>query len=300
MTRILQSLSEISQPYDALFCDLWGCLHDGVTPFPAAVAALRAFRATGGKTGGNTGGKVVLLTNAPRPAKFVIEMLERIGCPKDTHDLVVSSGDAAQDAMLAGAAGRKVWHLGPSKDDGFFTEIPEEWRGQEGVERVDFDDAEGIICTGPFDEQTEVPEDYRARFLLARMRGLPMLCANPDIVVDMGDRRIYCAGALAALYEDMGGEVMYFGKPHPPIYDLARRKLSAIGGVEDSRILAIGDGINTDVSGAAGEGIDCLFVTGGLAHDQFGADVEHPDPELLRDWLHTRQQDPPFAIGTLR
>jgi HAD superfamily hydrolase (TIGR01459 family) len=292
MTQIVPSLAEISAPYDALFCDLWGCLHNGVTPFPAAVAALQGFRARGGK--------VVLLTNAPRPARFVIATLDRLGVPRDAWDLVVSSGDAAQDAMLAGAVGRKVWHLGPAKDDGFFTEIPPEWQGQADVERVPFDEAEGIVCTGPFDEMTEVPEDYRARFLLAKTRGLPMLCANPDIVVDMGETRIYCAGALAALYEEMGGTAMYFGKPHPPIYDLARRKLSAIGGVDDSRILAIGDGINTDVSGAAGEGIDVLFVSGGLAADQFGPDVENPDPELLAAWLAARQRDPLFTIGTLR
>ncbi|AOZ68794.1 HAD family hydrolase [Rhodobacter xanthinilyticus] len=292
MTRIVQSLAEISAPYDALFCDLWGCLHNGVAPFPEAVAALQGFRATGGK--------VVLLTNAPRPAPFVIATLERMGVPRDAYDLVVSSGDAAQDAMFAGAVGRKVWHLGPEKDAGFFEQIPAEWQGQAEIERVSFEEAEGIICTGPFDEISEVPEDYRARFLLAKGRGLPMLCANPDIVVDLGERRIYCAGALAALYEEMGGEAMYFGKPHPPIYDLARRKLAAIGGVEDGRILAIGDGINTDVAGAVGEGIDALFVTGGLAVDQFGADPEAPEAELLATWLAARQQDPLFSIGKLR
>ncbi|OOY25178.1 HAD family hydrolase [Thioclava sediminum] len=291
MTRIISSLSEISAPYDALFCDLWGCLHNGVKAFPAAVEALQAYRAKGGK--------VVLLTNAPRPAKFVMESLDKLGCPRDAYDLVVSSGDAAQDAMFAGAVGKKVWHLGPSKDDGFFTEVPEEWQGQAEITRVDFDDAEGIVCTGPFDEVNEVPEDYRPKFLLAKMRELPMLCANPDIVVDLGDKRIYCAGALAALYEEMGGEAMYFGKPHPPIYDLARRKLSRLGGAEDARILAIGDGINTDVAGAAGEGIDCLFISSGLAHDQFGADPQNPDPELLRTWLEARQRDPLYTMGQL-
>ncbi|MPQ93582.1 TIGR01459 family HAD-type hydrolase [Thioclava sp. JE_KL1] len=291
MTRIISSLSEISDPYDALFCDLWGCLHNGVKAFPAAVEALQAFRAKGGK--------VVLLTNAPRPAKFVMESLDKLGCPRDAYDLVVSSGDAAQDAMFAGAVGKKVWHLGPSKDDGFFTEVPEEWQGQAEITRVDFDEAEGIVCTGPFDEVNEVPEDYRPKFLLAKMRELPMLCANPDIVVDLGDKRIYCAGALAALYEEMGGEAMYFGKPHPPIYDLARRKLSRLGGAEDARILAIGDGINTDVAGAAGEGIDCLFISSGLAHDQFGADPQNPDPELLHSWLEARQRDPLYTMGQL-
>ena len=293
MTRIINSLDEVSDLYDVLLCDLWGCLHNGNTPFPEAVAALQRFRARGGK--------VVLLTNAPRPSRFVIASLDAMGCPRDCYDTVVSSGDAAQDAMFAGAVGRKVWHLGPSKDEGFFTEVPPEWQGRDGIGRVSFEEAEGIVCTGPFDELNEVPEDYRPRFLLARMRGLPMLCANPDVVVDFGDQRIYCAGALAALYEEMGGEALYFGKPHPPIYDMARRRMAALGVMpEDARILAVGDGINTDVPGAAGEGIDCLFVTGGLAHDQFGAQAAHPDPELLRTWLGARQQDPQYSIGALR
>lgn len=292
MTRLIHSLADIAAPYDALFCDLWGCLHNGVAPFPEAVEALQNFR--------NIGGTVVLLTNAPRPARFVQATLDKMGVPQDCYDLIVSSGDAAQDAMLAGAVGRKVWHLGPEKDDGFFTEIPPEWQGQEGVERVPFEEAEGIICTGPFDEINEVPEDYRARFLMAKTRGLPLLCANPDIVVDLGDRRIYCAGALAALYEEMGGETLYFGKPHPPIYDLARRKLATIGLPDDARILAVGDGINTDVAGAMGEGIDALFVTSGLAHDQFGPDVEAPEPDLLRSWLAMRQKEPLYSIARLR
>ncbi|WP_442772460.1 TIGR01459 family HAD-type hydrolase [Paenirhodobacter enshiensis] len=288
MTRIIQSLSEISVSYDALFCDLWGCLHNGVAAFPEAVAALRAFRATGGK--------VVLLTNAPRPQAQVRASLDRMKVPHDAYDLIVTSGDAAQDAMFAGAVGRKVWHLGPSKDDAFFTEVPEDWQGRADIERVAFEEAEGIVCTGPFDEMTEVPEDYRGKFLLAKGRGLKMLCANPDIVVDMGERRIYCAGALAALYEDMGGEAFYFGKPHPPIYDLARRRL---GGGE-ARILAIGDGINTDVAGGEGEGLDVLFVAGGLASGQFGPDGDAPDQTLLDDWLQARQRAPRYTIGRLR
>ncbi|SOB91196.1 HAD superfamily hydrolase (TIGR01459 family) [Rhodobacter sp. JA431] len=292
MTRIIRSLDEISDRYDAVFCDLWGCLHNGVRPFPAAVEALTTFRARGGA--------VMLLTNAPRPAKFVGEQLDRMGVPRAVYDGIVSSGDAAQDAMFAGAVGQKVWHLGPSKDDGFFEEVPAAWAGRAMIERVDFDEAEGIVCTGPFDEVNEVPEDYRARFLAAKTRGLPMLCANPDVVVDMGDKRIYCAGALAALYEEMGGKTLYFGKPHPPIYDLARRRLTELREVDDSRILAIGDGINTDVAGAMGEGIDVLFITGGLAAEQFGPDQENPDPDLLGGWLGARQQDPQYTVGKLR
>lgn len=289
MTQIIQNLSQISAQYDVLFCDLWGCLHNGRAPYPAAVRALQQFR--------EGGGQVVLLTNAPRPASFVIAQLDRMGVARDAWDLVVSSGDAAQDAMFAGAVGRKVWHLGPSKDDGFFNEIPAEWQGRAHIERVGFDDAEGIVCTGPFDEDTEAPEDYRAKLMLARERGLKMLCANPDIVVDLGDRRIYCAGALAALYEDIGGEALYFGKPHPPIYDMARRKLNAR---PDARYLAIGDGIITDVPGAAGEGIDALFITGGLAADAMGDDVENPNPERLKEFLAMHQEDPSWTMGRLR
>lgn len=293
MTRILTSLSEVSGSYNALFCDLWGCLHNGRAPYPAAVAALRAFRAKGGR--------VVLLTNAPRPSKFVMAQLDRMGVPRDAWDIIVSSGDAAQYAMLSGAVGTRVWHLGPDKDDGFFNDLPGDAPATPII-RVPLEEAEGIVCTGPFDELTEVPEDYRARFLYAKTKGLKLLCANPDLVVDMGDKRIYCAGALAALYTEMGGESLYFGKPHPPIYDLARRRLAALTGhePENATILAIGDGIATDIQGAIGEGIDALFVTGGLAAEEFGADIENPVPALLDRWLEDQQMSPAYTIGRLR
>ncbi len=289
MTQIIRSLDEIALNYDVLFCDLWGCLHNGVEAFPAAVAALQGFRAKGGR--------VVLLTNAPRPRKYVAGQLDHMGVPRDAWDAIVSSGDAAQDAMFAGAVGRRVWAIAQPKDEGFFDDIPEEWRDAPPITRVTLDEAEGIVCCGLFDDLTEVPEDYRARLMLARQRELKLLCANPDVVVDMGEKRLYCAGALAELYEDLGGESLYFGKPHPPIYDLARRRL----GLEDNaRILAIGDGIATDISGAAGEGLDALFVTGGLGFDQFGHDVENPDPARLNEWLALRSQNPAYSIGRLR
>ena len=148
---------------------------------------------------------------------------------------------------------------------------------------------------------TETPEDYRATFLYAKAKGLKLLCTNPDIVVDYGDRRIYCAGALAALYDEMGGTSLYFGKPHPPIYDLARRRLAATGvEVEPSRVLAVGDGIETDIRGGLAEGTDTLFVTGGLAAEDFGPDVEAPEPALLPPWVEARQISPTWAIGRLR
>ena len=289
MSKIIQSLSQIGADYDVLFCDLWGCLHNGKQPYPAAVAALQAFRAGGGK--------VVLMTNAPRPNQFVIAQLDRMGVPRDAWDIVVSSGDAAQEAMFAGAVGRKVWHIGTEKDDGFFDDIPGEFADAPPVHRVSLEEAEGIVATGPFDELTETPGDYHDRLMAARDRGLPMLCANPDVIVDMGETRIYCAGALAEYYEGLGGQSLYFGKPHPPIYDRARRLLD-LG--PDARILAIGDGVFTDVKGALYQGIDALFVTGGLAADALGPDVENPDLALLLDWLGGHALAPQYSIGRLR
>lgn len=291
MTRPIHTLAEIGAGYDTLFCDLWGCLHDGQAPFPAAVAALQGFRATGGR--------VVLLTNAPRPNRYIIDQLDQIGVPRSAWDLVVSSGDAAQIAMFSGAVGRRVHHIGPKKDEGFFTNPPGGMAGAPMIERVALDQAEGIVCTGPFHEMTETPEDYRATFLHAKARGLTLLCANPDLVVDLGQARIWCAGGLAALYDEMGGTSLYYGKPYPPVYDLARRRLEGMGGGA-GRVLAIGDGIATDIQGGIGEGIDTLFVTGGLAAEAFGADVDAPDPALLQAWLDARQLSPTFSIGRLR
>ncbi|MDH5453506.1 MAG: TIGR01459 family HAD-type hydrolase [Paracoccaceae bacterium] len=294
MTQLIQSFNEISSRYDIVLCDLWGCLHNGKAPFPAAVSALQRFR--------NSGGFVVLLTNAPRPSSFVIEQLARLGVPTDTYDIVVSSGDAAQIALFSGAVGRRIYHLGPEKDAGFFEQIPAEFAQAKPIFRVPLAEAEGIVCTGPFDDQVETPEDYRATFLSAKARGLKLLCANPDISVDLGDKRIYCGGALAALYEEMGGESLYFGKPHPPIYDLARSRIAALTGKDrgPDKILAIGDGIKTDILGGIGEGIDTLFVTGGLEAANFGPDPEAPVAALLEDWLRKTALSPTYSIGKFR
>ena len=292
MTRIIPELAAVSARYDALFCDLWGCVHNGVAAFAPAVAALQAFR--------SGGGAVVLVTNAPRPRTDVMRQLQRLGVPRDAWDEIATSGDAAQWAMASGAVGRKVWHIGAEKDLTFFDDLPQDVPAGTVV-RVAPAEAEGIVCTGLADDMTETPEDYRAGLMLAAQNRLPMLCVNPDIVVDWGGRRLWCAGALAQIYEQMGGRVLYFGKPHPPIYDLARRRLAALGrDVPEDRILCVGDGIGTDVAGAAGEGLDCLFVTGGLAAEAFGPDASAPDPGLLADWLAAEQAAPRWAIGQLR
>lgn len=296
MTEIIARLSDVGSGYDAVFCDLWGCLHNGKAAYPEAVAALQAFRAQGGA--------VVLLTNAPRPNASVARQIDALGVPRDAWDLVVSSGDAAQMGMLSGAVGRRVHHIGAVKDEVFFTEFADDLAAyaatQPPIIRLPLAEAEGVVCTGLANDLTETPDDYRAQLLLARTMGLPMLCANPDIVVDLGDKRLYCAGALAEAYEAMGGEAHYFGKPHPPIYNLARRRLAALTGRDDAQILCIGDGIGTDVQGGVSEGLDTLFVTGGLAADQFGPDAANPDAALLLPWLEARELSASFAIGFLR
>ena len=290
MTQIITSLSEISESYDALFCDLWGCVHDGLTPFAEAVAALKAFRAKGGT--------VMMVTNAPRPHAPVRRQLERLGVPSDAYDGIATSGDSARAAMLRGAVGGKVYFIGQSHDQDFFTPL-ELIENPVVISQVALEQAEGIVCCGPFDPLAD-PDEMRAHFLQAKARGLKLLCANPDIVVDRGETREWCAGALAKLYTEMGGESLYFGKPHPPIYDLARRRLEALGkDIPDSRILCVGDGILTDIDGAMGEDLDSLFITGGLAAQETQT-TDQPDPAALTAYLTKEMRQPTYCIGKLR
>jgi HAD superfamily hydrolase (TIGR01459 family) len=290
MTRIIDSLADIAADYDALFCDLWGCVHNGLVAFPDAVAVLKGFRAGGGK--------VVLLTNAPRPWREIAVQIEGLGIPRDAWDAIATSGDSARLAMFEGAVGRRVYFIGEERDLGFFDPMhvaPD----APPIERVPLREAEGIVCTGPFDPKAD-PAVNRADFLYAKTKGLKLLCANPDIVVDRGDSREWCAGALAALYTEMGGESLYFGKPHPPVYDLARRRLAEHGAqVSNARILAVGDGILTDIRGAMGEDIDSLFVTGGLAALETRTTTQ-PDPDALAAFLEAEEMTATYAIGFLR
>ncbi len=288
--RIVESLAEVSDRYDAVFCDLWGCLHNGLTAFPEAVEALRSYR--------QTGGKVVLLTNAPRPRGEVEKQLQHFSVPEDCWDTIATSGDSARAAMFRGVVGQKVWFMGQDYDQPFFEPIKVVEDPVE-IERVGLEQAEGIVCLGPFDPHAD-PAENRPQFLYAKQKGMKLLCANPDIVVDRGETREWCAGALAQLYDEMGGESLYFGKPHPPIYDLARRRLAELGELpSDDRILAIGDGIGTDVKGALGEDIDVLFVTGGLAAEETRTERQ-PDAASLKDYVSKVQMTPTYAIGFLR
>ncbi len=284
-TAILRSVDDVADGYDAMLCDLWGCYHNGLKPFPQAVEALRRFRARGGV--------VVLLTNAPRPAASVRAQLDGIGAPPDSYDAIVSSGDAARAAVAGGEGGRKIHHLGPERDLTFF-------EGAD-VERVSIEEAESIVCTGLFDDTTETPADYAEVITRGVDRGLPLLCANPDIVVDRGEHRIFCAGAIAEAYRDAGGEAIYFGKPHLPIYTLAREVLDRTAGraIAPERILAIGDGVKTDVAGAGAANLDCAFIIGGLAAAEIGRKDGAPDPDRLRAFLNANNVFPKYAMDRL-
>ncbi len=294
MTRIIDQFSEISDQYDAVFCDLWGCVHDGVKAFPAANAALTAYR--------ERGGTVVLLTNAPRPRASVAKQIARLGVPDDAWDVIATSGDSARAAMFEGVVGQNVWHIGEPHDAPFFEKL-ELIDDPVEITKVELNQADGIVCTGPFDPHAD-PAVMRPQFLLAKTKGLKLLCANPDIVVDRGEDREWCAGALAQLYTEMGGESLYFGKPHPPIYDLARRRLQQIGKpTSDERILAIGDGIRTDVLGGMGENIDTLFITGGLAREETNTapgPEGQPEVEALARYLTTAELEPTYSMGMFR
>lgn len=291
MTQIISALSDVSEKYQALFVDLWGCVHDGVKALPEAVAALQAYRARGGT--------VVLVTNSPKPRANIIEQLKIFGVAEDCWDTIASSGDSARSAMYRGAVGQKVWFMGePERDDPFFEPLSV-LDNPLTITRVPLEQAEGIVCCGPFDPMAD-PEVNRAQFLYAKQKGLKLLCANPDIVVDRGEIREWCAGALARLYTEMGGESLYFGKPHPPIYDLARRRLTELNHyVPDNNILAIGDGVHTDVDGAMGEDIDSLFISGGLAAAETKT-THQPDENALSDYLTREKSSPTYTIGHLR
>ncbi|WP_027244447.1 TIGR01459 family HAD-type hydrolase [Leisingera daeponensis] len=291
MTQIISSLSEVSGRYKALFVDLWGCVHNGITAFPEAVAALQAYRAEGGI--------VVLVTNSPKPRAGVAAQLGQFNVPQDAYDTIATSGDSARAAMFTGAVGNKVYFMGEWERDAGFFEPLHVIHDPVEITRVPLKEAEGIVCCGPFDPHAD-PAVNRPDFLYAKQMGMKLLCANPDIVVDRGETREWCAGALARLYTEMGGESLYFGKPHPPIYDLARRRLAELGqDVADADILAIGDGPHTDIAGAMGEGIDSLFITGGLAASETKTSVQ-PDPAALEAYLQKEQASAAYAIGFLR
>ena len=246
---VLDSIKGLAPRYRAWLVDIWGVMHNGHRAFPHAVAATRAFR--------ETGGIVALLSNSPRPSPSVQEQLGRLGVPGDAYDATVTSGDLTRHE-LAKHKGAAVFHLGPERDRPIFADLDVKLGAPEQSELV--------VCSGLFDDETETPDDYAQLLRTLAARKLPMICANPDHMVERGDRLVWCAGALAAAYENAGGPVVYAGKPYRPIYDLALETVAKLAGraVPKSEILAVGDGVHTDIAGAAAAGIASVFIASGL------------------------------------
>ena len=254
----ITGLSAVADRYDVLLSDVWGVIHNGRESFAAACAALIRWRAERGP--------VVLISNAPRPSSAVHSQLDQLGVPREAWSAFISSGDATR-ILLGGRAPGPAWAIGPEKDASLYEGLDLAFAGPE--------DAAFISCTGPYDDDVEGPDDYEDRFKVALARKLPMICANPDIVVQKGDRLIYCGGALAQRYEEMGGEVIMAGKPHAPIYDLCLTEAQMLLGrpLDRARVLCIGDAVATDAKGANDQGLDVLFVASGI----HGAETIGPD-----------------------
>ena len=270
LPKPVSGLSEIAGQYDALLCDVWGVIHNGREHFPAACAALVRFIAERGP--------VVLISNSPRPSADVVTQLDHLCVPRGAWSGFVTSGDATR-ALLAQQAPGPAWAIGPQRDGALYEGLGLAFAGPE--------DAAFIACTGPQDDETETPEDYRERLALCARRGLTMICANPDRVVQRGDRLIYCGGALADLYAEMGGAVLMAGKPYGPIYDLALAEGATAAGraLDRARVLCIGDGAVTDVKGAADQGLDCLFIATGIHGRSAMGQDGRLDPGLAADLL---------------
>ena len=277
-------LSEISGNYDLLICDIWGIVHNGLKPHMAAGAALARYR--------QGGGTVVLVSNAPRPAAEVRRQMDRIGVSGDIADAIITSGDVTL-GLIGEKGGAPFYYLGPEHDLATF--------GNLGVPIAGIDSAEYIVCTGLAHDETETPESYGGLLQRCLARKLQMICANPDLVVERGDKIFYCAGALADAYVKLGGEAVYAGKPHRPIYSraLSQARRHRAGTLERSRVLAIGDAIRTDVAGARAIGLDCLFVTAGIhAHEIHGATGEI-DETRLAAFIGKAEHKPDFVARSL-
>ncbi len=268
---LVTSFAALAPRYDLVLCDVWGVLHNGAQgSMPAADALQRA------RAGGAT---VLLVSNAPRPAEGVARILDGFGIPRDAYDGIVTSG-MVTNALLAERPGAKMWHLGPERDLGIYDGLD--------LTLTDLDAAELIVCTGLFDDTVETPDDYADTLKAAKARELPFICANPDIVVERGGELIWCAGAIAEAYAELGGDVVFCGKPHRPIYETAFKVAAKLrgGAVDTSRAIAIGDALRTDLAGALGVGIDCLFVAAGIHAGELG--LEHGaevDPKALERLL---------------
>ena len=279
-----EHFSTLAGDYDAVLSDVWGVIHNGVAATPAACDALIRYR--------EKGGTVILITNAPRPGVVVTKFLDKLNVPRNAYDGIVSSGDVTRAAMAA-RPGKSVFHIGPERDLPIFDGL--------GLRFVPLEQADYVVCTGLRDDETETPDSYRGELGELRRRGIFMLCGNPDLVVERGDKLVFCAGAIADLYRTLGGEVLYAGKPYRPIYDLALAKADAAAGrkVPLKRVLAIGDSVRTDLKGARTAGIDFLFVTAGIHAEELGA-RDNPEAAALAEIFAAAGVAPKAVMHRLR
>jgi len=262
---LIPKFSSLAPDYDVVLSDIWGVIHNGMAAHPHACDALMRMRARRGV--------VILVTNAPRPSDVVARQLERLHVPRETYDAIVSSGDVTR-SVIEERRGQTLYHLGPERDRSIFSGL--------NVQFAPPETADYVVCSGLEDDEVETPDDYRVRLESMLARRLFMVCGNPDVVVERGSTLVYCAGAIADLYANMGGEVLYAGKPYRPIYDMALAKAESAAGrkVALSRVLAVGDSVRTDLKGARTAGVDFLFVTSGIHAEELGS-RELPDSAAL-------------------
>lgn len=290
--RVLHGLAEIVGDYDVLLCDVWGVIHHGRQALPYALTALMEFR--------DQGGRVALITNAPVPSARVLATLDRVGAPRSIADVTVSSGDATQAALEDwGAVYGPAFHIGIAEDDPIYHGVVlEVIRDEARLGEAGF-----ISCTGLPEGYVENGDPENSRPLLEKClaRELPMICANPDLVVRYGDRLVPCAGALAKLYADMGGTVRFCGKPHAPIYETAIERLEQHTGAPTikERTLCVGDGLDTDVLGAEMQGYECLFILGGIHEIEHGAAEEALVAHKAQTLLQGRGRRAAYAMKEL-
>jgi HAD superfamily hydrolase (TIGR01459 family) len=290
--RQIAGLTEISDRYDVILCDIWGVLHNGVASFTQASDALVSFR--------RRGGAVILISNAPRPSPPIARQVLKLGVSPDAFDAIVTSGDVTI-GLMEQQAGDRILHIGPERDLTLLDAVADASGARPKL--VSLQDAQYALCTGLRNDEAEALDDYEHELQAMAVRGMTMICANPDIVIHRGDTLIYCAGALARRYEELGGSVVYAGKPYAPIYDRALTLAEQIRGepIEKPRVLAIGDGMRTDIAGAARAGLDVLFVTGGIHRSLHKETLDSPaDPIELQHLYNENAVWPVAAIPMLR
>ena len=260
--NLAENGQQLSSRFDIWLCDIWGVIHNGVHAHQKACQALANHR--------KNGGVVILITNAPRPRAQVIEQLQGLNVPDESYDDIVSSGDVTR-ALVRDHEGGKVFFLGPERDFALKNGLPVEWS--------DIDEADAVLCSGLYDDKNDTMERYADMLSGMKQRDLPMICANPDLVVQFGSRLIPCAGAIAAEYTKIGGKVLMAGKPFKPIYDISLSRASQIKvqPIDNANVVAIGDGMNTDIKGACDYGLDVMFISGGIHDDEIKKDGSTQD-----------------------